>query len=105
MARHIIGGEGFILFRRTGHGNLEILPYNIMDMPEEIPELRSRCEAYQPVKHLSDRGRGSGLCSILLVLMAEVRCGAKVESGEEMVVGGGVGRTLPGSETVTPKRL
>ncbi|GIX65698.1 methyltransferase domain-containing protein [Babesia caballi] len=35
--------------------------------------------------------------------MAEVRCGAKVEAGEEIVIGGGGGRTLPGSETATPK--
>ncbi|GIX62718.1 DUF58 domain-containing protein [Babesia caballi] len=75
-----------------------------MDMLEEIPELRCRCEAHQPVEHLSDGGRGPGACGPLLVLMAEVRCGAEVESGEEIVIGGGGGRTLlPGSEALVFK--
>ncbi|GIX61535.1 uncharacterized protein BcabD6B2_09700 [Babesia caballi] len=76
-----------------------------MDMPEEITELRSRCQAHQPIQHLSDRGRRSGLCSILLVLMAEVRCGTKVEPGEEIVLCGTLMVFLPLVDTGGPELL
>ncbi|GIX64807.1 PKD domain-containing protein [Babesia caballi] len=75
-----------------------------MDMPEEITELRSGGQAHQPVEHLSDRGRWTGLCGLLLVLMAEIRRGTKVESGEEIVIRDSP-RRLPVSETAALELL